>query len=130
VPYGAALDFAPVHALEHASFLLTGMLFWHVVIGARGAGRVSPGLGILLVFGMSMQSVFLSLLLTFAQEPWYAGYAATTRAWSLEPLADQQLAGVIMWIPAGLVYVATALGLLVVWIRATERADRAGWSPP
>ncbi|HEX2048627.1 MAG TPA: cytochrome c oxidase assembly protein [Acidimicrobiales bacterium] len=119
VPYDAALDHHLVHVAEHASFVVTGLLFWQVVLGARGA--VSNGLGILLVFTMAMQSVFLSALLTFASSPWYSGYAASTAAWDLEPLADQQLAGVIMWIPAGLVYLGAALGLLVRWIQATER---------
>lgn len=123
VPYDAALDHPLVHAIEHASFLVTGVLFWRVVIGPRSAIRVSPGLGVMLVFAMAMQSVFLSLLLTFARTPWYAGYAATTRLWRLEPLADQQLAGVIMWIPAGLVYLAAALTLLIAWIRGTEGED-------
>lgn len=119
-PYDAALGNRVLHVFEHASFLVTGVLFWRVVVGSRVAGRVSNGLGVLLVFAMAMQSVFLSALLTFAQEPWYSGYAATTRAWGLEPLGDHQLAGVIMWIPAGLVYVGTALALLVTWIQATE----------
>jgi putative membrane protein len=120
VPYDAALDSAPLHILEHASFLVTAVLFWHVVIGPRGPERVSKGLGVLLVFAMAMQSVLLSLLLTFARTPWYSGYAQTTAPWGLEPLADQQLAGVIMWIPAGAVYLLTALTLLVAWVRATE----------
>ena len=68
-----------------------------------------------------MQSVFLSVLLTFARTPWYEGYATTTTAWGLTQLADQQLAGAIMWVPAGLVYLATALTLLVAWIRESER---------
>ncbi|MDQ4143294.1 MAG: cytochrome c oxidase assembly protein, partial [Actinomycetota bacterium] len=124
-PYGAALEHELVHALEHASFLLTATLFWRVVIGGRGAKPVSPGLGVLLVFTMALQSVFLSVLLTFARAPWYAAYSATTRTWGIEPLADQQLAGVIMWIPAGLVYVVIALTLLVSWINEIERADVA-----
>jgi cytochrome c oxidase assembly factor CtaG len=69
---------------------------------------------------MAMQSVFLSALLTFARMPWYSGYATTTTPWGLEPLADQQLAGVIMWIPAGAVYLVAALALLVAWVRAIE----------
>ncbi len=93
-------------------------MFWQVVAGGRRA--VSSGLGIMLVFTMAMQSVFLSALLTFASGPWYSGYESTTRAWNLAPLADQQLAGVIMWIPAGLVYLGAALALLVRWIQATE----------
>ncbi len=119
VPYEAALDNDLVHAAEHASYLVTGLLFWQVVLGARRT--ISNGLGILLVFTMAMQSVFLSALLTFASAPWYSGYESTTRAWHLEPLADQQLAGLIMWIPAGLVYLGAALALLVLWIRTSER---------
>jgi putative membrane protein len=116
-PYDAALANDLLHVAEHGTYLVTGLLFWQVVLGRRA---VPKGLGILLVFTMAMQSVFLSALLTFASGPWYSAYASTTRAWNLDPLADQQLAGVIMWIPAGLVYLGAALGLLVLWIRATE----------
>jgi putative membrane protein len=121
VPYDAALDSHPLHILEHASLLLTAVLFWQVVIGPRVGDRVSNGLGVLLVFAMAMQTVFLSVLLTFARTPWYSGYATTTAPWGLQPLADQQLAGVIMWIPAGAVYLVAALALLVAWVRASER---------
>ena len=124
-PYDAALDSEPLHLLEHASFLVTAVLFWHVVVGVRGVARVSNGLGVLLVFTMAMQSVFLSVLLTFARTPWYSGYATTTAPWGLDPLTDQQLAGVLMWIPAGGIYLAVALALLVSWIRATEVDDVA-----
>ncbi|MPY94921.1 MAG: hypothetical protein GEV08_18235 [Acidimicrobiia bacterium] len=120
VPYDAALEHEPLHILEHVSFLVTAVLFWRVAIGTRGAGRVSNGLGVLLVFAMALHSTFLSALLTFAPTPWYSAYAATTRTWGLEPLTDQQLAGAIMWAPAGLLYAGTALALLVAWVRATE----------
>ena len=124
-PYDATLDNQLLHVLEHASFLVTAVLFWQVVVGVRGAARVPGGLGVLLVFAMAMQSVFLSVLLTFARTPWYSGYAQTTAPWGLDPLTDQRLAGVIMWIPAGGIYLVVALALLVTWIRATEREDVA-----
>lgn len=116
--YGAALEQPLVHAAEHLTFLATGVLFWRVVIGTR-AVRVSPGLGVLLVFTMTLQSALLALLLTFARSPWYPGYTTTTRPWGLEQLADQHLAGAIMWVPAGFVYLGTALALLVGWVRGT-----------
>jgi cytochrome c oxidase assembly factor CtaG len=124
-PYDATLDNQLLHVLEHASFLVTAVLFWQVVVGVRGAVRVSGGLGVLLVFAMAMQSVFLSVLLTFARTPWYSGYAATTAPWGLDPITDQRLAGVIMWIPAGGIYLVVALALLVTWIRVTEREEVA-----
>lgn len=120
VPYGAALASEAVHIVEHVTFLVTAVLFWNLVLGGARAGKVSKGLGILLVFGAALQSVFLSALLTFARTPWYRGYLTTTQAWGLGPLEDQQLAGVLMWVPAGAVYASVALTLLVLWIRASE----------
>jgi putative membrane protein len=122
VLYDAAVQHAAVHAVEHLTFLLTGVLFWRVVIGAR-ALRVGPGLAVLLVFGMTLQSALLALLLTFASSPWYPSYAESTQPWGLDQLADQQLAGAIMWVPAGLVYLGTALVLLVGWVRSTHDPD-------
>jgi putative membrane protein len=124
VLYDAAIEHPAVHALEHATFLVTGLLFWRTVIGIRAA-RVPAGLGVLLVFGMAMSSALLSVLLTFGRSPWYSAYATTTHPWGLEPLADQQLAGALMWVPAGFVHVAIALALLVSWIRSTEDGEAA-----
>lgn len=123
VPYDAALGHPVVHALEHATFIGTGVLFWSTLLPSRAAS--SHGYGALLVFTMAMQSVFLAALLTFASRPWYAGYDQTTQAWGLDPLADQQLAGVIMWVPAGLVYVAVGVLLVTASVRdsLTRTAD-------
>jgi cytochrome c oxidase assembly factor CtaG len=121
--YGAALDSQPLHVAEHLTFVVTAWLFWRVVISARLGERVPAGLGVLLVFGMAMQSVFLSVLLTFAESAWYPGYATTTAAWGLTHLGDQQLAGVIMWVPAGLIYLGVALMLMATWLRSIEEAD-------
>ncbi|HEX2027782.1 MAG TPA: cytochrome c oxidase assembly protein [Nitriliruptorales bacterium] len=118
--YDAALRSDLVHGVEHVTFLVTAVLFWRVVAGGRATRRVPGGAGVLLVFGAAMASVFLSLLLTFANEPWYEGYATTTPAWGLDPLADQHLAGVLMWVPAGAIYVVAALALFVSWIAETE----------
>jgi cytochrome c oxidase assembly factor CtaG len=121
VPYQAALEHDLVHAAEHASFLFTGVVFWTVVVRTARSRRAAAGLGALLVFTMAMQSVLLALLLTFASTPWYDGYNQTTGTWGLDPLADQQLAGAIMWVPGGLVYVAAGIALVGHWIRGTER---------
>jgi putative membrane protein len=126
LPYEAALSNNIVHVTEHVSFLVTALLFWRIVVGACATERVPQGLGAMLVFAMALQSGFLSLLLTFARTPWYAAYAATTRAWGLEPLADQQFAGLIMWIPAGFVYLGVALALFVSWVRSSEPKDVPG----
>ncbi|HEX5723095.1 MAG TPA: cytochrome c oxidase assembly protein [Acidimicrobiia bacterium] len=124
-PYNAAVVNPLLHGLEHLSFLGTAVVFWRVV----GIGRQPEGIGVLLVFAMALQSVFLALLLTFADTPWYWVYSATTRAYGLDPLADQQLAGVIMWVPAGLVYTGIGLKLLLTWIRQHDPAPELSSSP-
>lgn len=125
VLYDAAVRQSALHSSEHAMFLVTGILFWRVVVGSRLVGRLPYGGGVALVFTMAIQSVFLSMLLTFAREPWYSVYDGTTDVWGLTQLADQQLAGVIMWVPAGAVYVVTGLVLLSAWTRATDADRRA-----
>lgn len=70
---------------------------------------------------MALQGVLLSALITFAETPWYPVYSETTAAYGLDPLSDQQLAGAIMWVPAGLLYTGIGLALVIVWMRDTER---------
>lgn len=120
VPYTAALRNPAIHLAQHATFLLAAMLFWRAVIDIVRTGRTSPGLGILLVFGTAMHNVFLSALLTFAGTPWYEPYTQTAPAWNLDALADQHLAGVIMWVPGGIAYVATAMVLVVTWVTRSD----------
>jgi cytochrome c oxidase assembly factor CtaG len=127
--YEAALRSELVHALEHLSFFGTAVLFWWAALGPA-AGRGSPGhglghgLAILYLFTMAVVSGTLGALITFSPRPWYAAHLDTTAAWGLTPLADQQLAGAIMWVPAGVVYVAAALALFGGWLAAVERRAR------
>ena len=108
-----------VHALQHASFLISALLFWWALIHGR-AGRIGYGAAVFYVFGTALHSGALGALLTFAPEPLYSPYLATTGPWGLTPLEDQQLAGLVMWIPAGLSYLVAALVLMASWLRESE----------
>jgi putative membrane protein len=122
--YQAALTNEWIHWLEHASFFGTALLFWWVVAHCGRPGHLSVGAGVFYIFTMVFQGGLLGSLLTFAPTAWYAIYAATTPAWGLTPLEDQQLAGVLMWIPASLIYLAVALAMLGRWLSRLEQADR------
>ena len=124
--YAAALASEPIHALEHGTFLLAAVLFWRIVLSGRRGQRVPGGLGFLLVWAAAMGSVMLALLMTFATRPWYAGYANTTDPWGLTHLADQQLAGVLMWVPAGAVHVGVAMALFGSWLTAAPSDPQVG----
>jgi putative membrane protein len=79
------------------------------------------GVAELAVFTTALHSSLLGALLTLAPTPWYLAYAHTTAAWGLTSLEDQQLGGLIMWIPAGGLYLLAALTLGAGWLRAAER---------
>jgi cytochrome c oxidase assembly factor CtaG len=120
-PYRAALTLEGVHALEHVSFLASGAVFWWVVVRPDGYRRLNPGLGVLYVFTAGLPSGLLGALLTFAGRPLYAGQSAGAALWGLTPLQDQQLAGLIMWMPGGAVHLAAAAAFFVLWLGAEER---------
>lgn len=122
-PYGWALESERVHALEHICFFVTALMFWTLVLEPFGRRRLSYGGALLFVATLGLQNGLLGALLTFATRPLYSGYLHTTVAWGLTPLEDQQLSGLIMWIPASFIYLATLAVLFVAWMRAAERAE-------
>ena len=119
--YDYALAHEPVHAVEHLSFLATACLFWWVALPGRGGRRLSYGGAILYVTAMAAIMGIYGAVLTFARSPWYTAYGARTADWGLTPLADQQLAGLIMWIPTGVIYLGAALWCFAAWMTAEER---------
>jgi putative membrane protein len=122
-PYQAALRNDLVHAAEHASFLVTAALFWWVVLSRHGRRRLAPGFAVLYLFAAALQGSALGALLTLAPAPLYPLQAAGSASWGLDPLADQQLAGLVMWVPADLVYLGTAGALFMGWLASLERAS-------
>jgi putative membrane protein len=119
VPYQAAVRNEWIHGLEHASFLIVGFSFWHFALG-RGRQPMMPGFRVLFMFTAALQGVLLAALLTFGSTPWYPEYAESSGAFGLDPLTDQQLAGLLMWIPSGLVYTGVSVAVLVHWIGQSE----------
>ncbi len=113
-----------VHALQHLSFLLSALLFWWAVLEGpqRAAGY---GAAVLYLFTTAFHSGLLGAILTLAGSVWYPAYRETTASWGLTPLEDQQLGGLIMWVPACLVYLAAGLALLAAWLRDSERRVRS-----
>jgi putative membrane protein len=119
-PYQATLRSELLHTLQHASFLGTGLLFWWAMIHGRD-GRRGYGASVFYLFATALHSGGLGALLTFAPRPWYPAYDGTAAAWGLTALEDQQLAGLIMWIPAGASYAVAGLILMAMWMRESER---------
>ena len=96
----AATASETLHLAQHASFLGSALLFWWMVFARRDLAAL------IALFGTMLYTGALGALMTFSRAPWYAGYE----------LADQTMAGLVMWIPAGLAYPAAALYLGSRWL--------------
>jgi putative membrane protein len=118
--YEATLTSEFVHSLQHTTFLATALLFWWTIFNARG-GEFRRGLAVFYLFATVLQTGALGALLTFGGTLWYPAYASTTLTWGLTPLEDQQLGGLIMWIPGSIAYVLAALWMFAEWLRESER---------
>jgi putative membrane protein len=104
-PFAAALEQPGLHALQHASFFLTALLFWAAMLAPAHQRR--EGVAALYLFATALHTGALGALMTFSAESWFPLQGEPPLG--LTPLEDQQLAGLIMWIPGGLVYAAAAL---------------------
>jgi putative membrane protein len=107
-----------VHTAQHLSFFLSALLFWWALFYAHG--RRAYGGGVLYIFTTAVHTGILGALLTFAPRLWYPVYSNTTQPWGLSPLQDQQIGGLIMWVPASLVYLAAGLALFAAWMKESD----------
>ena len=119
--FTASIGNTAVHVLQHLSFLWVALLFWWALWRSRGRGSL---VGVLYLFTTAVHASVLGALLTFSPAVWYAPYEATAPSWGLSALADQQLGGLIMWRPAGVVYIAAALVEVAAYLRASGRRVR------
>ena len=101
------------------------LLFWWALLQSH-ARRRGLGTAVFYLFATALHSGFLGILLTFARGAIYPLRTSAAPRWGLTPLEDQQLAGLIMWVPAGLVYAVAALALAGLWIRHSGLAGRGG----
>jgi putative membrane protein len=107
-----------IHAAQHTTFLVTAIVFWWPL--ANRISTIGYGGGLAYVFTTILHTSVLGALLTFAPRPWYSSYIATAPVWGLTALEDQQLGGLIMWIPAGTLLLIVALFLLVKWMNESQ----------
>jgi putative membrane protein len=127
--FAAALIYEPLHWLQHLSFLGTALLFWHALL--RGHPGADDGVGVFWLFFTAMHSSALGILLTLSRTPWIPVQTDVAGGFGLTPLQDQQLAGLVMWVPSGLIYTAIALVLAARWIRGSAKPSpfEAGANP-
>jgi cytochrome c oxidase assembly factor CtaG len=121
----AATTSRAVFAIQTTSLLLMGSVFWWQVLAPRDAERLSPAAGILYLFTACTACSILGIILTFApvsicsvyQHPVdRLGMLGTIRGdWGLTSDRDQQIGGLLMWVPMCLIYLTAILAQLARW---------------
>jgi cytochrome c oxidase assembly factor CtaG len=116
--YEAVLNDAFIHVTLIGLVIAVSMAFWHSLFDITQRPAAFAALGT-----TALHTGLLGAILTFAPRAFYPSLAGGT-GWSFAPLADQQLAGLIMWVFGGALYLAVAVALAVAWLRELESADR------
>jgi putative membrane protein len=124
--FNRALGHPAWHIAQHLSFLATALLFWWAML--RTPNR---GLAAICLFVTSGVGGALGALMALSASPWYAGYAGMgMMPFGLTPAEDQQLAGLIMWVPGGLVHAGAALVLLGGYLGKRAKPVSSYATPP
>jgi cytochrome c oxidase assembly factor CtaG len=122
--YHLALRSDAAHAAEHLSFVVTASLVWWRILVPRTERRTGYAIGLASMFGTAMHTGVLGALLTLAHRVLYPWQSRGAAVWGLTALQDQQLAGLIMWVPGGLLYVVAMSALFVAWLDERPPASR------
>ena len=117
VAFEAGLRSIPVHWFQHTSFFAVAVIYWWSVFSTSAAGE-RKALALLSVFTTAIHTAILGMLLTFSTHVWYSAYAHVANPWMLSAIEDQQLGGLIMWVPGGMVFIVAAMVLGASWLRS------------
>jgi putative membrane protein len=125
VLYNTVLTNITMHRLQHASFFFSATMFWWSLF--YGPLRVRGyGMAVGALFFTSLHSAVLGIFLTLARQPWYPQQGEFAAQCGLTPLEDQQLAGLVMWVPPGIIYLGFALYFAARWISDSGGLGRPG----
>jgi putative membrane protein len=118
--FNRALESSGWHIFQHGCFFLSSLLFWWAMLHPRSRSS-GYGVSAACLFFTSLIGGALGALMSFSSSPWYADYAAMGMSGiGLDPVDDQRLAGLIMWIPGGLVHGLAAVAMFYKWLKASE----------
>jgi putative membrane protein len=115
--FNAGLRSDLVHTAQHISFLFIALVFWFALLKPK---QTAPAANVVYLFTTALHASMLGALLTFSSRVWYTPYQLSAPQWGFTALADQQLGGLIMWMPAGLAFLLAGLASLAAVIRSSD----------
>ena len=131
--YNTAMAYHPVHIAQHLMFLVSATLMWWPLLSPLPElPRLAYPGQMLYAFLMSIPMSIVAIYVALADHVLYPAYSAAPRLWGITPLADQQIGGLIMWVPGGLFFFVVMSVVFFKW-QAAGTDDRAGaqvnWRP-
>ena len=124
--FDASLEEPIVHDLEHALYLGAGLLFWWPAIGLDPSPwRMPHPVRAMYTFLQMPQNTFLAVTILNADAVLYPHYATLVRSWGPSALADQQLAGGLMWICGDILFLTAMAAMIAGWMRYEKVVEAA-----
>ena len=126
-PYGAAMTNHGVHIVMHLTMMVTaGMLWWPVLSPTDRLPRLSRPMQLLYLFALGLPMSLIGAMITLADHPLYEFYVTVPRLFGLDPLEDQRIGGLMMWVPGMLVFWSAMTVVWFRWSREEESQERLG----
>jgi putative membrane protein len=134
--YDLTIQNDTVHIIEHLSFLVLYTIFWWPALSPLKESRLSPMASVVYLFAGMAVNAILGIVITFAPAGFYSaylhpadpfGWLSTIRnQWGITPHLDQEIGGIIMWVPGSFVYVIANMSILGVWFSHGEPDEQPG----
>lgn len=131
--YDLTIQNQTVHITEHLSFLVFFTIFWWPVLSPFKESRLSPMASVVYLFAGMAVNAILGIIITFAPAGFYSaymhpadpyGWLSTIRnQWGITPHLDQEIGGIIMWVPGSFIYLIAIMSILGVWFSHPEPDD-------
>ena len=114
--YEAALDNQSIHIFEHLCFMVAGVLnWWPIFSSSTKLPRISYPAQMLYLFLESIPSTILGAVIIFSPTILYPFYENAPRILGISVMTDQQIAGLIMAMPAGMAYLVALTVVFFTW---------------
>lgn len=128
--FDAALANEDIHIVEHLCFMVTATIFWWPILCPIESSLMPPLPGVLYLFAGMLATSLLGIAITFAPVGLYPPYlhppdplgilALLRDSWGLTPDIDQELGGLLMWVPGGLAFLTAIFIVMARWYRMPE----------
>ena len=124
-PHNLAVRHTLVHYVMHSTMLFTGLLFWWLLIDPKPhRSRLHYGLRVLYVGLIVIPNTLLGAAITFSNEPIYSAYSEVTQPWGISLLTDQQLGGLLLWVPGDMMSILAAGIVMIMWAQQEEEKEQ------